>query len=1111
MLLSMHSQVAIGYRQLRWGWHAQLCGGSTNRAAQLKSYSIESPSEPVAWTWAVQAWYEALQTAPHVSAGGSPVAAVGEETWQPISGDVANGADGGSMAPSHSGAQNPTSARAWAQPQGGVVLRLVMLGVLTPLADLASDLLVLRRLLDSQETAPTAVSAAALAVAAIVNGLAACGTLPLGGASSAHLCLHRRGARVHSRSATSASDDDGAETGSEDGELDARAEHSGDGARADAAHAGGPRDIGDGAADLPAPVAFALGALGLAVPLQSLCDAVDDRESASALRLRQVSALTLSAPQLFVQVALLWRPRDATTTATDVTAFASSPLLLNSACLSMVAAVLGIAAPWTSALFDLHHRVPSRLIRHRPAVLQTACLGFVAADLSLRCVTAAVVTSAIGAHGWALLLLAALVLYALSSRAVGARQLAPAGRACMLLTYACFQLCGPHAFAIISSGFLVTDALVSTVLCVLATALCLPPVGDGVATALPLRMTLSDAASAAEAMLVDQLGSIGVSLGLGGTASLGPGVSAPGLGAPALPSSASIGGGNQLRVSAMLHEAVARQHAAVVILACAAACKLSLFYFAIWPSRVGGAPLGRRIDGDVEEGELRGLSDVELAAQGATNVGVPPSPKRHGMVVTPAADHAVVRQQQLEWSAALLHASATGSVFLGELLIGMRASVHHRNRLGRTPLHLAACNGHESVVTMLLACGAALDETDVHGRRPLLVACLHGQAAMARMLLARHASIESTGNDGASALLLAATSGHVATIELLAENGAAMAQTDDDGGDALQCACANGHHATARALLMRGANVAHTDAAGRTALIWASACGYPRLATMLLEHGSQLDAATRTGHTALHKACANGHEAAARTLLWHGASLEHASRSGATALLHACQSGQTSVARMLLRHQANIEHTTRLGWTALLLASEQGHTSTVRLLLAHRAQMECADGDGDTALLHAASNEHEDTVKALLQHGARVNHANFESQTPLLIACAKGMQTIASRLLWGGADIAYTDSDGRNALLWACTSGDEGVVAILLERGAALDHVDFDGDTALTIAERRGYVAIVKLLRKQAREWWRDLYMELMMIKEYPPWHDHDDADSEKEQLAAREHTSLTA
>ena len=72
---------------------------------------------------------------------------------------------------------------------------------------------------------------------------------------------------------------------------------------------------------------------------------------------------------------------------------------------------------------------------------------------------------------------------------------------------------------------------------------------------------------------------------------------------------------------------------------------------------------------------------------------------------------------------------------------------------------------------------------------------------------------------------------------------------------------------------------------------------------------------------------------------------------------------------------------------------------------------------------------------------------------------------------------------------------------MLIERGAALTTQDRDGDTALSLAERRGHIAISAMLRRASREWWRDLYVEIMILKEYPPWdlerHRDDDADQE--------------
>ena len=82
----------------------------------------------------------------------------------------------------------------------------------------------------------------------------------------------------------------------------------------------------------------------------------------------------------------------------------------------------------------------------------------------------------------------------------------------------------------------------------------------------------------------------------------------------------------------------------------------------------------------------------------------------------------------------------------------------------------------------------------------------------------------------------------------------------------------------------------------------------------------------------------------------------------------------------------------------------------------------------------------------------------------------------------------------------------EPAVPTLLVKGhtADVNAIDLDGDNALQIADRRGYVAIADLLKLQAREWWRDLAMELTIIHEYPPWRlENDEAPSSQAGLSA--------
>lgn len=121
------------------------------------------------------------------------------------------------------------------------------------------------------------------------------------------------------------------------------------------------------------------------------------------------------------------------------------------------------------------------------------------------------------------------------------------------------------------------------------------------------------------------------------------------------------------------------------------------------------------------------------------------------------------------------------------MLLKQGADINVGDKLGRTALMLAAAEGHQSTVELLLAKGLASDLRRVH-------CCMLREWISTGWLLAVFpgAPLSSVDQEGLTALTWACLKGQKGVVQLLVEAGADLNQSDRQGRTPLDLAALNG-------------------------------------------------------------------------------------------------------------------------------------------------------------------------------------------------------------------------------------------------------------------------------------------------------------------------------
>ncbi|KFZ14209.1 hypothetical protein V501_03348 [Pseudogymnoascus sp. VKM F-4519 (FW-2642)] len=243
----------------------------------------------------------------------------------------------------------------------------------------------------------------------------------------------------------------------------------------------------------------------------------------------------------------------------------------------------------------------------------------------------------------------------------------------------------------------------------------------------------------------------------------------------------------------------------------------------------------------------------------------------------------------------------------------IRTLLDSQDRLGFTPLHVAAQLGLAEGTALLIECGALFETRNHLDHTPLHTAVDANQIQIAQILLDGGANIEITyGKLGTKALHLAASCVMYHIVTLLVRRGAEIDAPSDNGTPLCRAIVEPKSHKCVEALLVAGANV-NCKSRGNLETPLILACRIEdhetasTIVDLLLRYDAEVDLANNDGYTPLMAVAEMGHLDACKSLLEKSPQLDIQSSKtlSENAIYFAARGGHEEILDLLIAEGAS--------------------------------------------------------------------------------------------------------------------------------------------------------------------------------------------------------------
>ncbi len=285
----------------------------------------------------------------------------------------------------------------------------------------------------------------------------------------------------------------------------------------------------------------------------------------------------------------------------------------------------------------------------------------------------------------------------------------------------------------------------------------------------------------------------------------------------------------------------------------------------------------------------------------------------------------------------------------------------------KTPLHVAAIEGHVGVLDLFYSLNLPVDTKAAFDNTPLHLACLYEKKNFVKAMVDKGADLTLKNQDGRHCLHLAALRNSPRIVQLLTAFPALVRGKDGNGNLPLHIACKFKKLKNAEILYeVYPEGIHELDDDLNTPLHHACSCGDLEIVRYLIKKKAFIEAVNITGDTPLSIAVLYGHLEIVEYLIGQGADISARDIEKGTPLHKACYQHYPEIAEVLLKRDTELIHEKK------------------------EAIHELEDVDGETPLMQIAklmediSNRkgyRTETMRVLFNYGADPSHKNSRGET----------------------------------------------------------------------------------------------------------------------------------